>query len=41
MKVRKWGNQELQFMLTFVLDLQLKMNEFDWKDQVEYKQKTK
>ena len=27
--------------LTFVLNVQLKMNEFDWKGQVEYKQKTK
>ena len=33
--------QELQFMLTFVLNVQLKMNEFDWKGQMEYKQKTK
>ena len=27
--------------LTFVLNVQLKMNELDWKGQVEYKQKTK
>ena len=27
--------------LTFVLNVQLKMNEFDWKGQVDYKLKTK